>query len=334
MGVASVTVLALLLGACGGDSGDDASTSPSTPASSDSATATPSETPSATPTVEPTTLGDLSTIEVSQDMSVEPTITAPYPFVVDQTMTKVIVEGSGRTVPDTSATVQVQYVGINARTGATFDSSWSSGSPVAFQLTQLISGFGSGVVNHTVGSRLAIAITSDDGYGDSGYSTIGIEAGDTLLFIVDILDTELSGPSGETVTPPDGLPLVSEENGVPKITIPEGLAEPTAVQVQPLIQGSGRELGSSDALTSHAVCTTWDGNEYYNDYGEAAVSDASSGSVHQALFNALVGQKTGSRVLVTMPGSVAYPNGNRTPSLAANTSVACVVDILFTSTYS
>jgi len=56
--------------------------------------------------------------------------------------------------------------------------------------------------------------------------------------------------------------------------------------------------------------------------------------VHQALFNALVGQQVGSRVLVTLPGSVAYPTGNRTPSIAPNTSVACVVDLLFTQAYS
>ena len=105
------------------------------------------------------------------------------------------------------------------------------------------------------------------------------------------------------------------------------------MRVQPVIQGSGRELGPQDALTSHAVCTTWDGEEYYNDYAEPPVNDAASGGAHQALFEALIGQQTGSRVLVVMPGSVAYPNGNITPSLAPNTSVACVVDVLYTQVY-
>ena len=106
----------------------------------------------------------------------------------------------------------------------------------------------------------------------------------------------------------------------------EPTAEPTEVGVQPLIQGSGAALQATDALTSHAVCVTWDGTEYYNDYGSASVTDAASAAVHQALFNALVGQQVGSRVLVTLPGSVAYPTGNRTPSIAPRRSGSGIVE--------
>lgn len=328
-GVACLTVLALTLGACGGGSGSESSPSPSAAETA----AVPSESPSATATAEPTLLTDLGGLEVSTDMTAEPQVTAPYPFKVDQTMDKVVVQGTGHAVPNDTASVQVQYVGINARTGGVFDSSWAGGQPVTFPLGNLIPGFRVGVNGKPVGSRVAIAITSDEGYGQQGNPTIGIAPGDTLLFIVDILDSELAGPSGEPVTPPEGLPVVSDNGGVPSITIPAGLAEPTEVRVQPLTQGAGRELGAGDALTSHAVCITWDGTEFYNDYSGPAVSDAGSGSAHQALFKALVGQRTGSRVLVTLPGAVAYPNGNRTPSIAPNTSVACVVDVLFTQPY-
>lgn len=327
-GVAGLAALALTLGACSGGGGAEPSPSPSTPAAT-----TPSESPTATPTVEPTLLSDLDGVEVSTDMSAQPTVNAPYPFRVDQTIGKVVVEGSGHAVPTASASVRLHYVGINARTGEVFDASWAGGEPVTFQLGQLIPGFAAGVVGKTVGSRVAVAITSADGYGAQGNPAIGVEANDTLLFIVDILDSELAGPQGTPVTPPGGLPQVSDNAGTPDIAIPAGLAEPTQVQVQPLIQGAGRALAAEDALTSHAVCVTWGGTEFYNDFGGPAVSDAASGAAHQALFNALVGQQTGSRVLVTMPGSIAFPNGNRTPSLAPNTSVACVVDILFTQPY-
>lgn len=328
-----MTVLALLLTACGGGNGsDDGSASP-TPSETPSVSATPSETPEATPTVEPTTLTNLDDLSVSDDITVQPEVSGPFPFKVDETMSKVIVEGTGHTVPSEIASVEVNYLGMNARTGETFDASWLRGSPIAFSLSQLIPGFAKGVVGKTVGSRVAVVITSTDGYDPQGQPSIGIEPGDTLIFIVDILDAEVTGPSGETVTPPEGLPLVAEGDGTPKITIPAGLPEPTQVQVQPLIQGSGRPLGQADALTSHAVCTTWAGEEFYNDYGGAPVSDAASGSVHAALFSALIGQQVGSRVLVTMPGEIAYPTGNRTPSIAPNTAIACVVDVLFTQTY-
>lgn len=289
--------------------------------------------PSATPTVEPTVLTNLDSVEVSGDWDTQPTVDAPYPFKVDETMTKVIIEGTGPEVPNASATITVRYEGLNARTGSVFDSTWLSGSPATFQLSQLIPGFATGVVGQHVGSRVAIAITSSHAYDPNGQPSAGIEPGDTLLFIVDILDSELGGPVGETTTLPADVPQVSQEDGVPQITIPSGLAEPTDVGVYPIIKGSGAALQSSDALTSHAVCVTWDGTEYYNDYAGPAVTDALGAAVHEVLFSSLVGQPIGSRVLVTMPGSVAYPNGNRTPSMAPNTSATCVVDLLFAQQY-
>ena len=326
--IAGALALVLTLAACGGSDPDN---SPSPTPSDTPASATPS----ATPTVDPTVLTDLSSIDVTGDWGTEPTVNAPYPFKVDETMTKVVIQGTGTEVPSATATVNMHYVGINARSGSVFDSSWISGAPTTFQLSGVITGFAKGIVGQRVGSRLAIAITSSEAYDPNGQASIGVDPGDTLLFVVDILDSELAGPVGSTVTPPDGLPVVTETaDGVPQISIPAGLAEPTEVGVQPLIQGSGAALQATDALTSHAVCVTWDGTEYYNDYGSASVTDAASAAVHQALFNALVGQQVGSRVLVTLPGSVAYPTGNRTPSIAPNTSVACVVDLLFTQAYS
>lgn len=326
VGLACLTALSLALVACGGGGTQEASPSPTSPEPS-------LTTASATPTVEPALLTDLDDLEVGTDMAAQPSVSAPYPFRVDQTMSKVVVQGSGPAVPSKTASVKVHYVGINARTGEQFDASWTRGEPVVFPLANLIPGFGAGVVGKAVGSRVAVAITSSEGYDPQGNPSIGVLPGDTLLFIVDILDSELGGPVGEPVTPPAGLPRVTDKDGVPSITIPAGLAEPTQVQVQPLIQGNGRELGAADALTSHAVCITWDGTEYYNDHAGPVVNDAASGAVHKALFGALVGQKTGSRVLVTIPGSTAYPHGSRSPSIAPNTSVACVVDILFTQAY-
>ena len=44
----------------------------------------------------------------------------------------------------------------------------------------------------------------------------------------------------------------------------------------------------------------------------------------------LVGQPVGSRVLLVVPPSQAYPDGNTNPSIAPNTTMVYVVDILFT----
>lgn len=325
--VAGMLVLALSLAACGGGSAEE---TPSPTPGETSASETPSPTPSAESTQEPTTLADLDSVKVSTDMSQAPTVDAPYPFAVDTTITKVIVEGNGPVVPNENATVNVQYTGINARSGEKFDASWKSGNPVTFPMSKLVKGFGKGVAGHKVGSRLAIAITNQDGYYPNGLPQAGIKPGDTIMFIVDILDSELAGPEGPSVALPDGLPTVSEKDGVPHITIPAGLAEPESVGVQTLIQGSGRALEATDALTSHAVCSTWDGTEFFNDYSGIPSTDSAQSKVHRVIFDSLVGQSMGSRVLLTLPGDQAYPHGSENPPIKPNTAVACAVDILYT----
>lgn len=327
--VSGVTALALTLGACGGSADGDSIASPTPSSLATSA----SPTPTATATVEPTMLADLTELGVTDDLATQPEVDAPYPFAVEQTLDQVIVEGSGVAVPHENALVKVQYVGINARTGGVFDSSWAAGEPVVFPLAQVIPGFATGLVGKPVGSRVAIAIPSEEGYGAQGNPQAGIEPDDTLLFVIDVIDTELTGPQGQQQTAPAGLPQVTEGEQAPRITIPADLPEPAEVQVATLVQGDGAALAPQDALTSHSVCVTWDGTEIHNDYGAASATDAAAGSAHQALFNSLVGQQVGSRVLVALPGSVAYPNGNPSPSIAPNTAMACVVDILFVYSY-
>lgn len=260
----------------------------------------------------------------------QPNVSAPYPFKTDTTLSKVIVDGNGPAVPDANASVELNYVGIDARSGQTFDSSFANGQPVVFPLNGVIKGFASGLVGKKQGSRVLVSITSSDAYDPGGNPQAGIFPGDTLLFVVDLLRVQLAGPLGASVPGPADMPTVSDTDGKPSITIPADMPAPTQVKLAPLVQGTGRALAATDAITSHSVCKTWDGNQFYNDFDQPAVTDSPTGTVMQSLFTALVGQKEGSRVLVVLPGNQAFPNGNPQPSIAPNTAIACVVDVLFT----
>ncbi len=68
-------------------------------------------------------------------------------------------------------------------------------------------GFSKGLTGQKQGSRVLIAMPGADGYDASGGSPqAGIEVGDTLIFVVDIEATTLSGPEGTAVAPKAGLP--------------------------------------------------------------------------------------------------------------------------------
>lgn len=92
--------------------------------------------------------------------------------------------GDGAVVAD-GDTVVVQYTGVLFATGAEFDSSWSRGQPAQFATTDVVPGFGQGMVGQTVGSQIIAIIPPDLAYGDQDTGTI--PPGSTLVFVIDIL---------------------------------------------------------------------------------------------------------------------------------------------------
>ncbi len=88
-------------------------------------------------------------------------------------------------VPPT-ARVSVCYVGVNGRDGSVFDSSFERGTSVDFSLGGVVPGFQKAIAGQNVGSTVAVAMTSADGYPD-GQPAAGIRAGDSLIFAIKIL---------------------------------------------------------------------------------------------------------------------------------------------------
>ena len=85
--------------------------------------------------------------------------------------------------------IAVQYNGYIWRTGTSFQSSWQDGAPFSTVIGEgdVISGWDTGLVGQTAGSRVLLVIPPADGYGSAGNSKVGINSTDTLVFVVDIL---------------------------------------------------------------------------------------------------------------------------------------------------
>ena len=116
--------------------------------------------------------------------------TAPHvnvtgPFSVTQTQVHTLTAGDGPVVPAT-AKVSVCYQGVNGRDGSVFDSSYERGASVDFPLTGVIPGFQKAITGQKVGSTVAVAVTSADGY-PQGQPSAGIRPGDSLIFVLKIL---------------------------------------------------------------------------------------------------------------------------------------------------
>jgi peptidylprolyl isomerase len=188
--------LVLTLSACGSDSETpSASSSPASdvfaaPSITETATEAgtcPSAVPDSGVTPEWTLPGATGSVAVTGSTdTTAPFVKVDGPFSVTDTQVHTLQAGDGPVVADT-ATVSVCYMGVNGRDGSVFDNSYERGAPVEFPLGGVVPGFQKAIAGQKVGSTVAVAMTSADGYPD-GQPAAGIQPGDSLVFAIKVLD--------------------------------------------------------------------------------------------------------------------------------------------------
>lgn len=310
--VAAALAIGVGLAGCSGEQGS--------PQDSASATATAS-TASALPTV-----SDLSGITVEGEFGQEPTVTFD-PFTIAETQSTTLSEGGGRVV-QAGDTVKVHYLGLNGRTAQPFDTSFPNPQAVPFPLDSVVPGFAKGLEGKTQGSRVLIAMPGEDGYDSSGgQPQAGIEVGDTLVFVVDIIGFQLTGPEGEPVAQPAGQPTISGETNDPQVAMPPG-EPPQELVAQPLVRGEGQQVTADSTITVDYRGWLWDdGTQIVDTYATAPETGALAGLI-PGWTEGLEGQTVGSRVLLVVPPAQAYPDGVPEAGIPAGATLVYVVDVL------
>ncbi len=119
----------------------------------------------------------------------EPTITLPGGDAPTDVAIETLKRGDGATVAD-GDTVLVQYTGVKWSDGSVFDSSWTRGAPASFATNQVVPGFSQALVGQTVGSQVLVVIPPAFGYGEASADNSAPLAGETLVFVIDILATQ------------------------------------------------------------------------------------------------------------------------------------------------
>lgn len=119
----------------------------------------------------------------------KPVLTFPATPAPEDLGVQVLVQGSGDTV-EAGDTIEVNYYG-QCWGGAMFDNSYDRGSSISFPIGvgAVIGGWDDGLVGVQVGSRVLLSIPPHLGYGPAGVPQAGIRGDDTLVFVVDIIDT-------------------------------------------------------------------------------------------------------------------------------------------------
>lgn len=129
------------------------------------------------------------TVASALDLTSKPAVTAHHTDPAPGLLVDDLVTGTGAPATPTS-TVQVQYVGALYSDGSEFDTTWGSGQPATFSLTQVVAGFAQGIGGTDgvppmrAGGRRLMVFPAALGYG--AVPQQAIPAHSSLVFVVDL----------------------------------------------------------------------------------------------------------------------------------------------------
>ncbi|MFC8449869.1 FKBP-type peptidyl-prolyl cis-trans isomerase [Kitasatospora sp. NPDC057223] len=316
-----VTLPLLLAVACSSSSKAPAEVSPS---ASSAAPTVPSPVSEASPM--PTVEGSFGSKAV---------ITLPAGQPGGQFVINTVSEGDGATV-NKGDWVTVNYSAKDWTTGKDLTSSYDTGGkPQLFQAGsgQLVPAFDQSVVGKKVGSRILVVAPPAAAFGAEGNTALGVGAGDTVVFVMDIVETlpQDSTLSGTMTQAPPTSPQV-KDNGkaAPTITIPAGQAAPTELQQFVLIKGEGNQVKTGQTLVVQYTGVLWSNGQQFDSswsHGGAQALQVGTGSLIEGWDKGLVGQTVGSRVLLVVPPALGYKDQAQ-GAVPANSTLVFVIDIL------
>ncbi|GAA2197386.1 FKBP-type peptidyl-prolyl cis-trans isomerase [Streptomyces bangladeshensis] len=251
---------------------------------------------------------------------------------------KTLIAGSGRTVAENDF-IRANYLGQIWSTAKVFDNSYDRERPLVMQLAQgsIIDGWRYALAGKKTGSRVEIAVPPTWGYGKQGNARAGIKGTDTLVFVIDLIESfnSKSSVNGEPVPQSDAaLPkvAVNTDGQVPKVTVPRS-DPPKKLVSEYVLEGDGPELKADQTVLCQFQGLVWEGGKtFQRTYGSGRLSQFGLEQMQQAvkgLAQGLTGKKVGSRVLIVVPPELGY--GDNPPSggvIGKGSTLVFTVDIL------
>ncbi len=287
---------------------------------------------------EATPAGSISnSVKVAGDFGSRPEITVDTPTAATTTERTVVIAGDGA-VAVTGDTVNVDFTLINGATGAEVTSTeYTGSSETAFPVdeAEFLVGIVKTLECSRVGSRVVGVIPPVDSFGNEGSPSLGVGAGEDIIFVVDIVSIAppvvppLSRAEGEAVAPTQGFPtVVLAEDGRPTVTIPSG-APPTDLQIAQLIQGDGEVVVAGNDVVVHYEGINWNTGVIFDEsWARGEPATFNTGAVIAGFAAAIVGQKVGSQVIVIIPPDQGYGEAGSPPDIGGTDTLVFVVDIL------
>ncbi len=248
---------------------------------------------------------------------------------------KTIIPGTGTTAAENDY-IQANYLGQIWDTAKVFDNSYDRKTPLLIQLAagSIIDGWRYALTGKKTGSRVQLATPPTWGYGKEGYAEGGIKGTDTLVFVIDLLETfnAKSSAKGTNVAQDNvDVPKVgtNTDGKAPSIEVPKSDA-PKKLVANYVIEGDGEKVTAENTVLVQYKGVLWDsGKEFDSTYGRKALTSFSLQQVVKGWSQGLTGKKVGSRVLVVVPPDLGYGDSPPADSgIKKDSTLVFSVDIL------
>jgi FKBP-type peptidyl-prolyl cis-trans isomerase len=244
-----------------------------------------------------------------------------------------VIHGHGPALTTTDALVGNYSVYIWSGTTHKLAGSTYTSVPALFA-GRLLPGLQSALKNQTIGSRVVAVIPPKYGYGTQGNPQGGVKPTDTLVFVIDLIKAYPSNAAvtGKTVSAGgQGLPKVSS-GSPPTVKVPSS-KPPTKLVSKTLIQGSGPTVTKGQYLIVQYTGVNWrTGKVFDSSWSHGAPFGFVIGATPPQVipgWNALIGKKVGSRVMLSIPPADGYgKQGSSQAGIKGTDTLVFVVDIL------
>ena len=274
-----------------------------------------SETPAAADCMDVSS-GSLSDgVQVEGDFGASPTAMFTTPLEAEDLERTVVTEGDGEV---TQAGDDVNAI-VSAFSGTTGEMAFSQPATIKAGDDTVFEAFLAGIDCVPTGSRTVTVAPASTLYGEQGNETIGIAPNETVVIVVDV--QEPLKPAEWT----EDVPEVEfgAEGEAPTVTLPD-TAPPAEYQLKVLEEGDGDEVQSGDNVTLHYQGTSWDSGEVFDQSYGGDPAQFTTDAVIQGFGAALVGQKVGTKLIVTIPPQYGYGTDPAAAELGGQTLVFLV----------
>lgn len=247
-------------------------------------------------------------LEVGGDFGADDlTLTASTPLEATELQRAVLIEGDGEAVTE-NVSLEVQMSLFNGETGELMGS-----NPDTFLLdaTKMYPWVLETLACSSVGDRVVAVAPAAEIFGAGGGVNLGLDDKQNLVYVFDVKGID---KGCESLMPRDEqYPQVDLGDGEtePIITIPECMEAPTELELEVLVEGDGPIVETDQDIMTRYVGVLWDGAERFDgDWSENGIKFSTTpGMLIEGFNRAMVGQKIGSVILVTIPPELGYNDG-------------------------